>query len=164
MTCVGGVFQCLGALYPQLEKCDGSPDTTDWDCDGNPTNGFDFTNDVRNCGGCGNSCLDDHTPTEHVAAVYCQASTCKISQCADDTEQRRGYGNGASTCDTSQRPAGGLQRRRRRLRRRHRPAGRADPPQVCVAMTCRDVCDISGTPCAGTISACVAAAGSNRPG
>jgi hypothetical protein len=52
-TCVGKDLVCIPGKGPTQEKCDGK----DNDCDGTNDNGFDFSKDPNNCGGCGVSCV-----------------------------------------------------------------------------------------------------------
>jgi hypothetical protein len=167
IQCIGGVPQCMGAVYPVLEKCDGDPDTVDWDCDGSFTNGFSLTTDVRNCGACGNTCLDDHTAGDHVAAQFCDAGTCAISQCEDDYWNNNagtgapGYDDGCEYfCDTFSGPVEACNGDDDDCDGDVDPPAELTHPEVCPGGpgTCRDVCDIAGTLCAGTISECVAGA------
>jgi hypothetical protein len=70
-VCVGGQLECQGAVNPTLELCD----ELDQDCDGNTKNGFDLTQDVRNCGSCGHVCSAPH------AVSRCTGSTCGLARC-----------------------------------------------------------------------------------
>jgi hypothetical protein len=74
-SCVGGQIQCVGAVFPQVEDCDAAQ-TSDRDCDGSATNGFNLATDARNCGACGTVC--------NVANAFevCAASSCRIAACA----------------------------------------------------------------------------------
>src|SRR6185369_13987697 len=53
-TCVGNDLVCIPGKGPTIEVCDGK----DNDCNGTPDNGFNFSKDSKNCGSCGNSCID----------------------------------------------------------------------------------------------------------
>ncbi len=79
-TCIGGTFQCVGAQGPSLEVCDGDPDTTDHDCNGDPLlPDFDLTSNRQHCGACNNECLDNFTVMDpHVNQVTCNSGVCTI--------------------------------------------------------------------------------------
>jgi len=58
MMCVGGGPQCVDYIGPTFESCDtAAPGPLDTDCDGLTNNNYDLDNDVRNCNGCGISCI-----------------------------------------------------------------------------------------------------------
>ena len=73
-ACSAGRITCGGAQGAVPEVCDGA----DQDCDGVTDNGFDFQNDVHNCGACDNDCtsLTLH-PESTNAWPYCQAGNCQ---------------------------------------------------------------------------------------
>jgi hypothetical protein len=71
--CRGGGVVCIGSVGPTTEQCDTG--NVDSDCDGNPSNGFDLTTDVRNCGQCGRVCNLPH------AIERCTASACAVASC-----------------------------------------------------------------------------------
>ncbi len=79
LTCVGGSIQCVGAVLPQLEQCDA----IDHDCDGNPTNGFNFASDPNNCTGCGITCTGAN------AFMTCN-NGCQIAACASGFHNNNG--------------------------------------------------------------------------
>jgi hypothetical protein len=75
LTCVGGGPQCVGGTGPAFEECDTTG--LDSDCDGDPNNGYDLQNDVRNCNGCGISCIGTITN----ATEKCEMGMCAIASC-----------------------------------------------------------------------------------
>ncbi|NOY91478.1 MAG: formylglycine-generating enzyme family protein [Deltaproteobacteria bacterium] len=87
LRCSGGGLSCFGAVGPSLESCNGLDD----DCDGVVDNGFDLTNDPRNCGGCGNTCAFPN------AVATCAARTCSMGACAPGYVDRNG--NAADGCE-----------------------------------------------------------------
>lgn len=102
--CLGGIMQCTGAVYPSAEQCDGVPDVTDRDCDGNPLNGFDLANDPLNCNGCGIVCADLFTTMDpYTAALQCNMGTCEIGACQNGHWDLDGvYDNGCEYACTFQ--------------------------------------------------------------
>jgi hypothetical protein len=99
-ACVGGVQICAGEVPGVPETCNGRDD----DCDTLIDEGFNLTNDPRNCGSCGNICA-----LANVTSNVCIASTCRIGACAANWWNVDGldpngceYGctyNGAETCN-----------------------------------------------------------------
>ncbi len=69
-ACVGGRVQCMGAVGASAEVCNMADD----DCDGMTDEGF-ISDDINNCGSCGNVCsFANAVPT-------CVASSCVMSTC-----------------------------------------------------------------------------------
>ncbi|HJL04418.1 MAG TPA: MopE-related protein [Polyangiaceae bacterium LLY-WYZ-15_(1-7)] len=71
-TCVGGSLVCLGATEPEAETCNEADD----DCDGDTDEGF-LSNDVNNCGACGNVCSYTN------AFAECASGSCRLVACED---------------------------------------------------------------------------------
>jgi hypothetical protein len=71
-ACVDGQVICRDHVGPSRDVCDGK----DNDCDGNTDEEYDFQNDPRNCGTCGNSCSFAN------ANARCQSGTCVVLSCA----------------------------------------------------------------------------------
>ena len=71
-ACVAGRIQCMGATEPSTETCN----TMDDDCDGSTDEGF-LSNDINNCGTCGNRCEFDN------AFAQCSMGTCELVVCDD---------------------------------------------------------------------------------
>ncbi len=69
-ACVAGSPQCVGAIGPVAELCDG----LDNDCDGAIDNGFSLNNDVNNCGSCGFVC-----GSQNAASSICMAGSCNVA-------------------------------------------------------------------------------------
>jgi hypothetical protein len=88
LTCEGGAAQCEGAIDPVLELCDLAG--ADSDCDGFPSNGFDFTSDTQNCNGCGNVCGGDFVQVADCVASACVVDTCVTGYWDNDDD----IGNG----------------------------------------------------------------------
>ena len=70
-ACSFGTPVCQGDVGPRSETCDG----LDNDCDGTEDDGYDFTSDLNNCGGCNLRCELDN------AVATCQSSTCEVLVC-----------------------------------------------------------------------------------
>jgi hypothetical protein len=74
-TCTGGGWgSCLGEITPVPEVCG---DGVDNDCNGTPDDGFDFQNDVENCGGCDQSCFLLRPPNTLPATPGCVNGECR---------------------------------------------------------------------------------------
>lgn len=73
------------------ERCNDVDD----DCDGNVDEGFDFTSDELNCGGCAIRCAQPHT------SASCVAGQCAIQSCEAPWADCDGMGSNGCETDTS---------------------------------------------------------------
>jgi hypothetical protein len=151
-TCVGEDLVCIPGQGPTIEVCD----TKDNDCDGTPDNGFDLTSDAKNCGTCGNSCIDalpnaigECTDPAGAAPPACTILVCKsgykdLLPNTPGCEQCPKFPTSAETCNGIDDDCDGI------VDNIVNPAAQQPNPSVF----CNNGRALAGTLCAGTTVKC----------
>ncbi len=97
--CANGLLQTCMPGSPQTERCDDK----DNDCDGTVDDGFDFMNDVGNCGGCGVACVVSN------AVPKCSLGRCAIDHCLPGFSDRDGVAANGCEYPCTPTPDGGVE-------------------------------------------------------